>query len=63
MDTTKYLNYEDAATRINMTTKWLRRAVAERRIPFHKFGRLVRFHVDDLDEYARQQRVTTFESR
>lgn len=57
MDTTRYLKYDDAALRLSVTPKWLRRAVAERRIPFHKFGRLVRFDVRDLDEFAQQQRV------
>lgn len=59
----QYLDYPEAAKRLHVSERWLRRARTERRIPFHKFGHLVRFHVDDLDEYARQQRVGSLEGR
>ena len=51
------LDVAAAAAYLGVTERWMRRAVAERRIPFHKLGRFVRFHVDDLDAYLASQRV------
>jgi len=39
------------------TTRWLRRQVAERRIPFHKVGRKVLLDLDDIDRLVDGGRV------
>lgn len=51
------LTLKVAAVYLNVTERFMRRAVAERRIPFHKVGRLVRFLTDDLDHYLAGGRV------
>lgn len=45
------LSFEQAHEYLNVTPAWLRRAVAERRLPFHKFNRLLRFDRAALDEF------------
>jgi excisionase family DNA binding protein len=51
------LTVEQAAERINMSVRYVRRLVAERRIPFHKLGRSVRIMASDLDAYVQAGRV------
>ena len=46
-----------AAERLGVTERWMRRAVAERRVPFVKVGRYVRFDERDLLAYIDRQRV------
>jgi excisionase family DNA binding protein len=40
-----------------LTERWLRRLVAERRVPFHKVGGRLLFDLDDLDKWAEAGRV------
>ncbi len=47
----------EAADYLGVTERWVRRAVQERRVPFMKVGRLLRFHPDDLDSWLNEQRV------
>ena len=47
----------EAARRLGTGERFVRRLIAERRIPFHKVGKYVRFHSDDLAAYIRQARV------
>lgn len=51
------LSVEQAAERLETPVRFVRRLVAERRIPFHKVGRYVRFNVDDLDDFIAAGRV------
>ena len=51
------LTIEQAAARINMSERYVRRLVAERRIPFHKLGRCVRIAASDLTEFVNASRV------
>ena len=37
--------------------RFVRRLVAERRIPYHKVGKYVRFHPDDIADYIQSGRV------
>lgn len=46
-----------AAERLGVSSRWVRRAVAERRIPYFKVGRYVRFNVADLEQYLADNRV------
>lgn len=40
-----------------MSERYVRRLVAERRIPFHKLGRCVRISASDLAEFVNASRV------
>lgn len=51
------LSFQQAHEYLNVTPAWLRRAVAERRLPFHKFGRLLRFDRAALDEFIAETLV------
>jgi excisionase family DNA binding protein len=55
--TDKLLTTEEAAERLNITPRHVRRLVFERRIAYRKVGRYVRFHPDDLAEYVAGHRV------
>jgi excisionase family DNA binding protein len=41
----------ETARYLNVSERYVRRLVAERRIPFLKVGRLLRFRPHDLEEY------------
>jgi excisionase family DNA binding protein len=53
----KYLTVQEAADYLNTSVRFVRRLVAERRVPFHKAGALVRFAVADLDAFMLAGRV------
>jgi excisionase family DNA binding protein len=55
--TDKLLTMEEAAERLCITPRHVRRLVFERRIAYRKVGRFVRFHPDDLAEYVAAHRV------
>ena len=55
--TDKLLTTEEAAERLNITPRHVRRLVFERRIAYRKLGNYVRFHPDDLAEYVAAHRV------
>ena len=46
-----YLNAREAGDYLGTGERFIRRLVNERRIRFHKFGKLVRLDVADLDEF------------
>ncbi|MCP4959211.1 MAG: helix-turn-helix domain-containing protein, partial [bacterium] len=43
------LTIDEAAERLNVSVRFVRRLVAERRVPYLKIGKFVRFDQDDLD--------------
>jgi len=51
------LTIEEAAHRIRMSVRHVRRLVAERRIAHHRLGRAIRLHPADLDAYVAAGRV------
>ncbi len=51
------LTIEDAAQRIRMSVRYVRRAVAERRIAFHRLGRSIRIDPADLAAFVNENRV------
>lgn len=51
------LGVRDVAERLGTTERFVRRLVAERRVPFHKVGKYVRFDPRDIDEYLAERRV------
>lgn len=51
------LTLSEAAEHLNVTERYVRRLVAERRVPYLKVGRLLRFQEADLDAYLESCRV------
>jgi excisionase family DNA binding protein len=51
------LTLSEAAAYLNVSQRFMRRLVAERRIAFHKLGHLLRFRVTDLDRFLAAGRV------
>jgi excisionase family DNA binding protein len=51
------LTVDEAAERIGMSVRHVRRLLAERRIGYHRLGRAVRLHPADLDAYVATTRV------
>jgi len=51
------LTVEEAAARLGTTVRFVRRLVAERRIPYHKVGRHVRIAEADLASFVAAGRV------
>lgn len=54
---TNYLSFKEAVDFLNVKESWLRAAVFKRKIPHHKFQRLIRFQVGDLLIWADKTRV------
>ena len=48
---------EQAAEYLNTTERFVRRLIAERRIPFHKVGRYIRIAETDLADFVHAGRV------
>ena len=53
----RYLTVPDAAEYLNTSIRFVRRLVAERRIPFHKVGSHVRIGLVDLESFVQAGRV------
>ena len=51
------LDIDGLADRLGVGERFVRRLVEERRIPFLKIGRLVRFDVGDVEAWIASQRV------
>ena len=51
------LNIAQAAERLNVTPRFIRRLIAERRIDYLKIGKFIRFHPTELDEWAERRRI------
>ena len=52
------LDMRAAAQLLGVSERWMRRAIAERRIPFAKIGRYCRFRPADLRAYIEKHLVT-----
>ncbi|WP_143229528.1 excisionase family DNA-binding protein [Actinophytocola xanthii] len=52
---------DEAAEYLGTGVRFLRRLIAERRIPFHKVGKFVRIKIDDLEAFAAAGRVEAFD--
>ena len=53
----RLLDVEGAAEYLSVTPRFIRRLVAERRVPFVKLGRHLRFDPSDLDRFVDAGRV------
>jgi excisionase family DNA binding protein len=51
------LTPQEAAERLNVTLRFIRRLCHERRVPYTKVGKLVRFDPDELEAWILAQRV------
>lgn len=51
------LDVEATAAYLGVPVRFVRRVIAQRRIAFHKVGKYVRFHPEDLDRYLAEHRV------
>ena len=51
------VDIDQAAQRLGVTVRSMRRLIDERRIPHHKIGKYVRFGPADIDHFAIQGRV------
>lgn len=47
----------ELAERLGTTERFVRRLVTERRVPFHKVGKYVRFDPNDIDDWLVERRV------
>lgn len=52
------LDVNGLAALLNLNVGYIRRLVHERRVPFHKIGKFVRFDPEDIDEWVYERRVT-----
>ena len=51
------MSIEEVAEHLGVTVRHIRRLVAERRIPFLKWGHLLRFDPNELNMWLEQQRI------
>ena len=51
------LTLSEAAAYLNVTERYVRQLVAEKRVAYHKVGRLLRFRRSDLDDFFEAGRV------
>ena len=61
--TSRLLDVDAAAEYLSVTPRFIRRLVAERRVPFVKLGRHLRFDPSDLDRFIDAGRVDAVGSR
>ena len=57
MTTKHLLDVDQAAERLGVSARFIRRLAYERRLTHFKLGKLVRFDPDDLDAWLAQCRV------
>lgn len=51
------LDIAQAAERLNVSPRFVRRLIAERRIDYLKIGKFIRFHPAELDAWIERQRI------
>jgi excisionase family DNA binding protein len=54
---TGWLDYHGAAERLGVTERFIKRIRERGDIPYYKFGKLVRFRIEDIETYAESNRV------
>ena len=53
----RLLDIDGAADYLNVSPRFIRRLVAQRRVSYLKIGKFVRFDQDELDDWVQAQRV------
>ena len=54
------LDIDGLAANLGVKTSFIRRLIHERRIPFLKIGKFIRFHPQDIEKWIRDQRVEQY---
>ena len=57
----KLIDVEEAAVRLGVTPRFIRRLVSERRVAFFKIGKFIRFDPAQLDRWLAACRVDAME--
>jgi excisionase family DNA binding protein len=57
------LDVDGVADVLGVSTRYVRRLVAERRIPYIKWGRYLRFDPEELAAWIDESRVATYDPR
>jgi excisionase family DNA binding protein len=57
------MNVEQLADELGVSVRYVRRIIAERRIPYVKVGHFIRFQRDDVERWVEANRVTAFTGR
>lgn len=57
------IDIDEVAHRLGVSTRYVRRLVAERRIAYLKIGHLLRFDANVVDAWLEACEVTTYEGR
>jgi excisionase family DNA binding protein len=52
------MSIEQLAQRLGITVRHVRRLVAEKRVPYYKVGRLVRFNGEEIKVWLESRRVS-----
>jgi excisionase family DNA binding protein len=55
------MRLEDVADRLGVNERYVRRLIAERRVPYLKIGHLIRFDPNDIEHWIAQTRVAAIE--
>ncbi|NOT80836.1 MAG: excisionase family DNA-binding protein [Bacteriovoracaceae bacterium] len=53
----KILNFTEASTYLNVKQSWLRMAIFKKTIPFIKVGRLIRFDLEELNQWLSKNSI------
>lgn len=59
----RLISIDDLAATLGVSVRHVRRLVSERRIPFHKWGRLLRFDADEVARWIEAARVPPADER
>lgn len=57
------VSIDDLAEHLGVSVRHVRRLVSERRIPFHKWGRLLRFDIDEVNAWLDATRIEPRDER
>lgn len=53
----KFLNFTETSNYLNVKESWLRGAVFKKTIPFTKVGRLIRFDLEQLNDWLSKHTI------
>lgn len=56
-NSSKLIDIEATASRLGVSVRYVRRLVAERRIPYFKLGHLVRFDIEEVEAWLSRTKV------
>jgi excisionase family DNA binding protein len=53
----RLIDVADLAERLCVSERFVRRLIAERRVPFFKVGKFIRFDSNDIDQWIQNHRI------